>query len=205
MVRLSAEIDVNGTVYEISNNLIKISFSGQDRSDTSLPSWGIKSNSGSLEMYDTDGTFEKLSQEGSLANAEIRIYLNIVGTRKVQIGGFYVIGASQNKQTHKTTIEFEDILMSWQQKKQPKYYNFVASEPVTIATIIDAILETHQDIQLNVFDDKTDLRIQNLYIAYREMQEGTVWAQMTKICEASSCYIYCNEEGIPTIYYGGET
>ena len=77
MTRLSAEINIEGTIYEISDNLINIQFSGQDRSDLTLPSWGIKSNSGSLEMYDTDESIKKASEQGLLANSPVNIYLNV--------------------------------------------------------------------------------------------------------------------------------
>ena len=205
MVRLSAEIKVGEQWYEIVDNLISISFSGQDRSDPSLPSWGIKSNSGSLEMYDTDGTFEKLSREGNLQNCEIRIFLG-VDDRIAPLGTFYVSGASKDRQTSKIKIEFEDVLTSWQDIQVPKYYNFDANTEITIADIID-VVSTKGGVY-NVHDNTDDVtkeRIENIYIKYREIQEGTVWSQMTKICEASSCYIYCDKWGLPTIYYGGDT
>lgn len=207
MVRLSAEIKVGEQWYEIVDNLISISFSGQDRSDPSLPSWGIKSNSGSLEMYDTDGTIGELSREGHLANSEIRIYLN-VSTRKEQIGGFYIINAVKDRQTDKTKIEFQDILMSWQQISAPKYYNFYkdSKENITLANIIDFISE--KSAISNVLDNTDNItlsRIESICILHPQIEQGTLWSQMTEICEASSCYIYCDKLGVPTIYYGGDT
>ena len=198
MTRLSAEINIEGTICEISDNLINIQFSGQDRSDPTLPSWGIKSNSGSLEMYDTDESIKKASEQGLLANSPVNIYLN-VGDRKEQLGGFYVVGANQDKQTHKTTIEFQDALMSWQQKQMPKYYNFDATKVANINNIISSITS------LNVSDGNTGSRILSLFINYPQIKEGSLWSQMGKICELGSFYIYCDEYGIPTIHYSGDT
>lgn len=204
MIRISAEIYVDETKYEIANNnLINIDFSGQDRSDTSLPSWGIKSNSGSVEMYDADGTIAKLSREGSLANSPIKIYLN-VGERKEQIGGFYVTEASQDRQTMGTKIEFQDILISWNEKQMPKYYYPYYPRNISLKDVLDTLVE-RSDITLKYSDDFTRIRFSRFYIPYPIIEAGSLWAQMTKICEVSSCYIYCDNEGIPTIHYGGYT
>lgn len=203
MIRLSAEIYADENIYEITENLIRVQFSGQDRGDPLLPSWGIKSNSGSLEMYDTDGTLEKLSREGTLQNSQIRINLG-VGSRTTPIGVFYVSGAIKDRQTSKMKIEFQDILMSWNQKQMSGYYYNYYPRTIYISQILENISKK-ADITLKTADEETLVRVSNILMPNPTLSSGSLWAMMSKICEASSCYIYCNELGEPTIYYGGDT
>ena len=203
MAKISADIYVDENLYEISNNLISIRYSGQDRSDTSLPSWGIKSNSGSLEMYDTDGTIERLSNQGLLANSEIKIYLNI-DNRKEQIGGFYVVGASKDRQTTKTKIEFQDVLMSWNQKQLSGYYYLYYPRTVYAKDILDAIMQKAGQT-LRYADIQTQLHLGNILIPIPTLSSGSLWALANKVCEVSACYIFCDSDRIPTIHYGGGT
>ena len=203
MTRLSAEINIEGTIYEISDKLTNIQFSGQDRSDPSLPSWGIKSNSGYLEMYDTDGTIEKLSQQGSLANSAINICLKI-NDRKEETGEFYIVTANKNKQNLMIKMGFEDILTSWQNIEMPKYHYPYGDKKIYLLNIFNEIV-SRSHIKIEFADTQTRARLANIYIPHPILQEGSLWAQMSKICEVSSCYIYCNNKGIPNIHYGRGT
>ena len=203
MIRLSATINIEGNNHEIDRNLINIRFSGQDRSDSSLPSWGIKSNSGSLEMYDIDESITKAYEKGLLEKSLIDIYLN-VGERKEQIGRFNVVGANRNKQTLKTTIEFQDTLVSWQDKKMPQYCEFSASVSPTIQSILSKLL-TIANISVLYSNDKTAERARSLYINHAILEAGSFWAQMEKICEVGAFYIYCDEMGNARIHYSGDT
>lgn len=201
MIRLTAEIYANGNNYIIADNLTKLSFSGQDRSDTTLPSWGIKSNSGSLEMYDTDEIIERLSNQGLLANSEIKIYLN-VKSRKKQIGGFYITDASKDKHTAKTKIGFQDELMSWNQKQMPIYLYLYYPREISAYDILTYIIQK-AGVVLEYATQETINILKSIYIAYPIIEKGSLWAQTAKICELSCCYIYCNNNGTPTIHYGG--
>lgn len=201
MIKLSAEIYVGQNTYEISNNLISVSFSGQDRSDPLLPSWGIKSNSGYLEMFDADGTIEKLSREGSLANSEIKIYLN-VGERKEQVGSFYIINAEKDRQTDKTKIDFEDVLMSWNQIQMSGYYYNYYPRNIYLYDILSDVIK-NSSTTLKYFNQQTEDRLKNILIPNPTLESGSLWALATKICEVGSCYIFCDNNGIPNIYYDG--
>ena len=203
MTKISAEVYVDETIYEISDSLIKIDFSGQDRSDTLLPSWGIKSNSGHLEMYDVDGTIERLSNQGVLANSVIKINLNI-GNRTEQIGGFYISGANKDKQTSKVKIDFQDRLMSWENKQLTEYYYLYYPRTVYAKDILDAIVQKAGET-LRYDNIQVQLHLANILIPIPTLSSGSLWAMATKICEISACYIFCDSDGTPTIHYGGGT
>lgn len=202
MINLSAEIIANGATYEI-RNLSSIEFSGQDRGDPSLPSWGIQSNSGSLEMYDADGTIITLKKQGILANSKINIYLNI-GNRKEQIGVFYIVDADKKQQGLLTKLDYKDILDSWQNIPMKQYYNPYSDNTIYLKNILNIITES-SGTTLKFSNAASQQRLEQILIQYPILYEGSLWSQMTKICEASSCYIYCDNEGTPTIYYSGDT
>jgi hypothetical protein len=135
------------TFVEIKNSeLISVDFSGQDRSDTNLPSWGIKSNSGNLEMFDTYGIIENMRKIGALTNSAINIYLN-AGSRQEQIGGFYISNMEKNRQTLKTKINFQDILLSWENIEVRSYLLNEFLEGISSYDFINKILEEN-DITL---------------------------------------------------------
>lgn len=202
MVSLSAEIIANGTTYEI-RNLSSIEFSGQDRSDPSLPSWGIQSNSGSLELYDADGSILKLHKDGMLANSFVKIYLN-AKNRKKQIGGFYINDANTlGEQSAKIQLDFQDLLPLWQNKQMPRYYYPYKPNIAHLKFILDAICE-NAGIEIKM-DQKTQTYLENMYIERPNLESASLWSQFNAICEVSFCYIYCDENGIPNIHYSGGT
>lgn len=206
MINLSAEIIANGVTYEIIN-LSSIEFSGQDRSNPSLPSWGIQSNSGKLQMRDDEKLIHDLKINGSLANSYINVYLK-ANSRKVELGKFKVSDVYKEPQSEIITLEFADVLPSWQNIQLKKYY-YPYEQKVSVKVIIDTIIARANFVaSSSIFlyaDDATDEWLKNYFIPFPIIDEGSLWSQMSKICEISSCYIYCDEIGMPNIYYGGDT
>jgi hypothetical protein len=202
MINLSAEIIANGVTYEI-RNLSSIEFSGQDRSDTTLPSWGIQSNSGSLEFNDADGEILALHKNGYIVNSKIFIYLNI-GNREKQIGSFSISDIKKQTPSFQTTLEFSDVLTSWQNITMPKYYYPYADKDIYAKDIIDTLCE-RSGVELKYSDEATRTRLSNLRVFIPLLESGSLWSQMTKICELGACYIYCDNEGVPNIHYSGGT
>lgn len=201
MINLSAEIIANGVTYEI-RNLSSIEFSGQDRSDPSLPSWGIQSNSGSLEMYDNDGIIDDLNRKGVLAKAIVDIYLNF-GNNSERIGRFYIDGVKKKGQNLLINLYFSDSIAGWQDKEMPEYYFPYTNISTTLLDILNALVEK-SGIQLH-FSGDTESWLGSIYISVPKIEQGSLWSQLNKICEVSSCYIYCDKNGEPNIYYGGDT
>lgn len=201
MVSLSAEIIASGTTYKI-RNLSSIEFSGQDRSDPSLPSWGIQSNSGSLELYDNDGIIDDLNRKGVLAKAIVDIYLNF-GNNSEKIGRFYIDGVEKKGQNLLINLYFSDSIAGWQNIEMPEYYSPYINISTTLLDILNALVEK-SGINLSFADDTEDW-LGSINISVPKIEQGSLWSQLSKICEVSSCYIYCEKNGTPIIYYGGDT
>lgn len=202
MINLSAEIIANGVTYEI-RNLSSIEFSGQDRSDTTLPSWGIQSNSGSLEFNDADGEILVLHKNGHIANAKTNIYLN-AGTRNEKLGSFYISDVRKKTQGFQMILDFADTLETWQNITMQKYYYPYADKNIYAKDIIDTLCE-RSGVELKYSDEATQTRLSTLRVFIPLLESGSLWSQMTKICELCACYIYCDNEGVPNIHYSGGT
>lgn len=204
MVFLSATITLsNQNKLEISQNLSNIEFTSRDRRDAQLPSWGIMSNSGTLEARDDNGVLKQYAKDGLLENATIDIYLN-VNSRKEHKGKFVITSAEKNRLNGFVKLEFEDILKLWQTKEMPQYYYPIFPRNIYVKDILESIAE-EANITINYADSATEQRLRVLSIVYPKIEEGSLWAQMTKICEVGSCYIYSDDNGVPNIYYGGGT
>lgn len=209
MTKLTAEIYLGTDITETEKiyfvrNLLNIEFSGQDRSNPMLPSWGIYSNSGSLEMYDADGDLASLKKEGSLLNSTINIYL-VTDTRKEQIGSFIIKKVSEPKQDFIIKIEFSDTLTHWQEIQLPEFYYPYSSTSEDNIFLIDLYKDVARAARVAV-SLTTDARVvlEGIYLPVMKLESGSFWAQMNKICEASACYIYCDNQGTPTMYHDGE-
>lgn len=185
------------TSYEIqSGELTNINFSGQDRSESSKPSWGIKSNSGSLEFRDNNGIIKAIKDVATAEDVTLDIYLKS-NSKRSQIGSFIINKVNYTSSNKKSIIDFKDILESWDninilfrplQGKQTLYDFF-------------AFILTKQLIK--IADYTTERRFTNTYISYPYLEECSLWGAVTKFCEITACYVYCDEKGIPTIKYCG--
>lgn len=187
------------TSFEIeSANLSNVSFTSYDRSDFNVPSWGIKSNSGSLELRDTYGLITPLADIIESNDLRLNFYLKCF-SKKEQIGSFVITNMSYNKQNGIGNIEVKDVLYNWEQITLP----YMPLKSLLSLYSVATNLNSPRVIQ--PANDETYKHLSNILIKNPYMEEGSVWANWVKICELSGCYIYCNEKGEPTIRYGGGT
>lgn len=197
MVRLSAEIIANNKTYKIEDDLLKIDFSGQDRSDTLLPSWGIKSNSGSLQFIDKTN----IANVG-LEEKTIQIYLNIY-SRKELIGTFEITNVKPDKQNKICQIEFEDALLSLEQVEQRA---ISVRDKMSAKDFLESIFPGrtgNPKYKIYYADQATETHLKNIKIRYPYIEQGSMWATLAKFCELAMCYAYCDKSGNITMKYNG--
>ena len=184
------------TVVDIGkDNLTSINFSGQDRSDTNLPSWGIKSNSGKIEFKNNSGElFKTLKSNSTIYNCNINIYINTKNSNQ-QIGSFYIESCENSNDFSRCSLQFKDILPNWMEEKLPIKYAKSQELAYTLAS----------NLGLKFADSKTLEYLLSIPFVFAYYEEGSKWNVATKLCEATGCYIYCNKKGEPTIKYDGAT
>lgn len=189
------------------NYIYSIDFSGQDRKDVSLPSWGICTNSGTISVLDSEKVCRQLKNMG--ATFRIKSFL---GSQQTSTFNGTI---SQIDSTQKTTINLTDILLDWQEQTFKKYLDQIVPYGSTgtrkmseMLEIINGYATPSVQIESSRIDwgilGDTDLRLSKITIPLPHIiEECSVWNAFTKFCEATGCYIYTDELGQPKIYYDG--
>ena len=185
-----------------AEELISIDFSGQSRSDISKPSWGIISNTGQIDFLDYLGVVAQLSKHNFLSGSFINIYLQ-TPNKKEQIGGFFVDNAMRNEQNQKVQLFFSDVLKSWEEITVGEYFYPYTKNIISIKDVITEIV-SKADVELEL-PYKTRQYLNTFFVPFPKIEAGSVWAQVSKICEATACYVYCNHKGTPIIKYSRGT
>ena len=183
------------TFIKFDEELISVDLGGQSKGETSLPSWGIKSNSGNIELFDAYDVIENMSSKGFLENCCVNLYLHINNT-KTQIGHFYITKANKSEQKHQSQLEFQDVLISWQNIQMPK---IPFGKSMTAYDFLLSVMKTNRI----TWDENTETHLKSIVLANPYLNAGSFWEMLNKICEVSMCYIYCNRLGNPIIKSNG--
>lgn len=210
MITLTATITMdNGDTIEITpQNALSMERSIFDRSDTSMPSWGIISNGGSLRFVDGDGSIKILAESQLLKSGmKVNIYLeNTISTAKGSIGEFYTTKWDYDVDNREVSVTFEDDLKEWQNipsSKIPLQTSWGATSSNKSKTALDIakILyrrtpEKYKPINdiLKHIDEKTQTFLENYKIYYPYLDEGTLWSQWNKLCELCALNIFKNNK-----------
>ena len=173
--------------YTITNHIFKTEFSGQDRSDVSLPSWGIKSNSGNIEFSDTQKIYKSINSKSTIT---FSIYSKEIGT-------FYVTEVQFDEQTNRTKLSFQDVLKDW---SNTETLGIDVTQNTTAYDVLTRIPKP-SGTRINIADTATENHLKAINIPFSYLEDGSFWNLMTKFCELTMCYIYCNNLGTPQIKY----
>ena len=181
-----------------SNKLISFSFTGQDRNDKNLPSFGIRTNDGKCDIIDKYEILKKANQQKVLKKAPIYFYLNNK-SRKERIGSFIIDEIDFDERTNKTNIIFYDGLIDFQDKNVPFQLKFVGNK----TSVLDIVYLLFSGRTIMFYGETYDYlsKIKNTY-SYFGNGDFSLWSALTKICEATGCYIYADEMGDIVIKYG---
>ena len=184
------------TTKYVIKDLISLQYSCLDRTDALKPSWGIKSNTGSIKFIDTFNIAKFI--EKTVSNCEIRILLeNNYGVHLLSTFRF------DNQKTDRKNMECEislkDELSLWQDIKKPRIniHDFEQGQ-TTASELINKIYG--YDV-LHNSDENTQAYLQKFIITYPYLAEGSLWSQFAQICEATGCYICLDENGLTFKFY----
>jgi hypothetical protein len=178
-------------------NLISLDFSGQDRSDPKLPCWGLKSNSGHFEFLDNYSFSHNIK---SIVKSPIKFYLNTEKGEE-QIGEFYVSNVYKENETLKLNIEFKDILLLWEDRGNINIPSNMFNSNISMLEVLEYVMNV-ASISV-IYDENTKQHLSNLIVFHPFAETSSLWSIMNKICEASACYIYCDDKGQINIHYNG--
>lgn len=203
----------SGVEAEISaSNLLDVNFTGRDRGELSKPSWGIYSNSGTLSFADNSNFIKALKLQEGLYRSQLQIFIKNRYFEKL-IGTFWITSGEVDEETHVAELTFDDGLDKWQNidvnaKKLLSYDNTKGMSLYDVLTYVNVNLVTSADDGIQIYfaeDGVTSLRWNKIWVLYPMVEASSYWAFLTKCCELSGSYIFCDEEGKAVIKYGGGT
>lgn len=186
--------------YEI-NHFISLDLENQDRSDTEFPSWQVKSNSGRAKFVDKYKIVEQIIKfQDHNKTTVMDLYLNYLTTSK-KIASYYTDSQETDRKTLECNLELKDEVYYWQNKKSKTYY---LHDFITVMNTFELLTLVCEDNQIDIVCDKsTENHLKNIRVKFPKLDGGSVWSQITKICELTACYVSCNSDGKPEIRYDG--
>lgn len=216
MITVSAKIQkLDGLFIELNQrNLLSIESSIFDRKDTSLPSWGIISNSGNISFVDSDGSIKALASNQELKSGmPITFFLNdTISNYSQSIGKFLTKKWDYNASTKEVNLSVADELISWQDTKltsisydlsQSKESQFLDGEQI-YSRIISEMESIGYDItKFEELDDETINRLKLFTMPFFYIESESVWSVWSKFCVALQLHIYLNDIGKIVVKYNG--
>lgn len=212
MITLTAKITLNDGEEILINkrNLLSLERSIYDRNDLKLPSFGIISNYGNLEINDTDGSILEYAGKGLLKKGlQCEIFLNnTLANYTTRVGVFETDEWDYDSENFVVNVSIKDDLEEWQDINvdgisydpsnptvQPlsEIYNYLWGKTNT----------NYPMLSLDELDNSTKDILTNTYLQYPLLEKGTLWQQWTKLCQVAQLHIYKNNEGKVVCKYNG--
>lgn len=221
-----ADIDTNSLTIEISNwntpnsplvitgiydgitididrrNLISFEYGIFDRGDINLPSYGILSNTGSIEFNDVDGEVADYAEALLLTSgATVQCFLKdtLSGTETL-IANTFTETWDYDSNNRQVSVSLKDDLEKWQEiSVEGKSYDPYDNKPITAKDIYINLVGKTNVAKVQPFmllDEETKHILENTIIPYDIRNAGTLWEQWQKLCQLCGLYIYKNKNGV---------
>ena len=172
-------------------NLLAIDTKAIDRSDLSLPSFGIISNGGSIEFNDTTGEVWDYANQGLLVSGlETKIYLNNTLSKTKQLVATLKTDKWEYDTENKSVrVTLKDGLEEWQE------YPFngfpFRTEKMNMLALYNYLPMTNNII----LTSQARAQLANTYCPYPNMDSSSVWGAWRKICEVCGLQMFMREDG----------
>lgn len=209
-------IIISGIYVELTLDVSKrntqnIDFSYFDRADTNLPSYGIYSNSGSINLIDTDGEIKDYIDLDILKSGlVVKIFLEDTLTKvKQQIGQYVTDDWDYSPYTQETTVSLTDGLQEWQDIMIDEIgYDVENGKSMTFGVFYSILQnltpENFKMLSLSELDEKTRNHLNSSVLVYPMLQQGSLWNAWDKFCTAMQGHIYKLPNGKTTFVYSEE-
>ena len=214
MITLTAKIVLeDGTEIAVDKrNILSLETSIIDRSDISLPSWGIISNRGSLTFADYDETVRGYADDLRLSdNAKVVVYLTNTITQSVkEIKNFLPSDWDYDSNSRTVSVSLKDDLEEWQNiqidgfdydVRNPKKVLQNQSMEDLYKWLYDRTPTKYNMKQCDALDNITKEILKTTIIQYPLLKSDKLWAQWNKLCCTCGLYIYKSTQGETTCAY----
>ena len=212
MITLTATIareGGNSIVLDYRNSL-SIERSIFDRSDISMPSWGVISNGGKLKFVDTDGSIRALVESRKLKSGmAVTITLsNTISGASAPVGEFLTENWDYDNDRHNVSVSIKDELLKWQDilftaiNYNPYDKNDWSGKK--IYEFLHSITPSDFDmLAFDELDEATKTHLSNIAVAFFILDSKNLWSAWNTFCEAFQTHIYKNNQNRTVCKYNG--
>lgn len=205
MITLTAKItkDDGSKIVLNYRNSLSIERSIFDRSDITMPSWGVISNSGKLSFVDTDGSIRQLAEQ-RLLKSGMAVTLSLGNTLKnfiAPVGNFLTEDWSYDNDSKKVGVSISDELQKWQNILFiPKNYNPSDQQNLSgrdIYKFLYAETPTEFDVlPFDALDEETKTYLSTCFVEFFLLDSKNLWSAWNTFCVAFQSRIYKNNNGL---------
>lgn len=204
MITLTATIareGGNSIVLDYRNSL-SIERSIFDRSDISMPSWGVISNGGKLKFVDTDGSIRALVESRKLKSGmAVTITLsNTISGASAPVGEFLTENWDYDNDSHAVSVTIKDNLQELQDILIPTVnYDLNTQTNVTGEYVYNFLLgktdPKYDFLHFSNLDEETQNTLRSFVIDLFLIDVSNLWAAWSSLCYACQLHIYKNNLG----------
>jgi hypothetical protein len=211
MITLTATIEAENAIINLNrNNVLSLNRSIVDRSDFSLPNWGIISNAGTATFVDKTGEILELINSAKVNNAKCHFALTntLVNGAEENVGEFYTADWDYDNDSREVSVSLQDDLEEWQDILiNGISYDPYAQKNVTMQWVYDYLHsitpEKYNMLSFENLDTETQSVLQNAHIEYIIINAKNLWSAWDLLCQACQLHIYKDNDGITVCRYNG--
>lgn len=187
-------------------NIQSIERSVFDRADTSMPSFGIISNAGSIDFIDFNGEVKDYAEQQILKSGlDVKIYLNDTLTKVSEvIAKLKTADWNYDSYNRAVSVSLKDTLEQWQEIPFEGYR--YTGESKTAYKIFEYLKsKTPNTYEFAPLDTTTDYVLKEFDFEFPNIKSGSLWSAWNTFCEAMGMYIYMDRNKVicKTIIYQG--
>lgn len=186
-------------------NLIDLETTIFDRSDYTLPSYGIISNTGNLTFNDTNGEIKDYAEQG-LLTSDLKVEITLADTLTKKSEQIAVMETSEwdyDNDSKTVSVSLQDDLVEWQDI-QTENINYDPRNPFKTlpnrnmadlyAWLHERTPSKYNMVSFNELDEKTQDILTNTTVLYPFLYATDLWSQWTKLCQVCALYIYKDKD-----------
>lgn len=189
-------------------NILSMKATTFDRGNISTPSFGVRSNSSSIEFRDLDGEIADYAAMNALTK-DLRVEMFIKDTlskKEQKVATAYTEDWNYDFNNRTVSVSATDGLEDWQSiNVEPLGMNFRnTKEMVVVYEHLREIANQKSRTKVASFDEldqKTKDALQSVKIVYPVIEQCSLWAAFSKLCVACMLHLYVRADGIAQPYY----
>ncbi len=183
--------------YYIKNiNMRGLSSTIRDRKDEELPSYGVVSNSGSLQFIDYDGRIEDYITNDIVGeNMQAQIFLlNTLTHKKEVVGYLYTEKWDYDNDDKNVSVSLVDDLIELQ---NIKFLGMPLKDTMTVYDLYEYLRGiTPSKFEFEALDEETTSYMKSVKCNNPYIEEGSLWRAYDKLCQIGALHIYKNNNKV---------